>query len=372
MRQTNIYQRTASLLHSLSDLLPHRRLVRQFRLIMSLFLDASKRTLLENVPSISSSTASRFFNKRVLDEANVWDVLNRWQQQQWQAAYQRGRPREMVLKVDVSCIEKTGKQLPYVRVFNKRQGIHIVVLHACVHGLSIPLDYRIYQGKGNDNVVDLALAMLADAARWCYHPRTVVMADAAFGTRRFITGSQALGWSRLLLGVACDRNLKDGRRLDALRRRGEQQELHDLAMPVWISWCYVKRDNTRKRFFVLATFKLSGRYLARRYRRRWLIESFFKTIKYDFGLKEARLRTQAGIRLWITLCCVACCLAVCARYFAEPKQASNKQRPLTLCAAAALVLEAMSDVQEELLLRQLALFERDLRTPLRVVRSSGV
>ena len=318
MKHTNSYQRTASLLQSLSSLLPNRRMVRHFRLIMSLFLEVSTRTLLANVPSISSSTASRFFSSGAMDEADVWDMMHSWQAEQAEAAYQRGRRQDIVLKVDVSCIEKTGKQLPYVRVFNKQQGVHLVVLHACVQGLSLPVDYRIYQGKGSTNVVDLALAMLADAPSWCRGSRTVVMADSAFGTCRFVTGCQALGWQRLLLGVACDRNLQDGQRVDSLRRRGEQHRFHDLDLPVWISWCDVKRDNVKKRFFVFATFKAGGRYLAQRYRRRWFIESFFKSIKHDFGLKETRLRSPHALRLWITFACVAYCLAVCARRFAPP------------------------------------------------------
>lgn len=336
-------------------------MVRQFRLIMSLFLDVSTRTLLTNVPSISSSTASRFFSSGMLDEASVWQILNAWQAAQGQTAYQRGRRQDIVLKIDVSCIEKTGKQLPYVRVFNRRQGVHLVVLHACVQGLSFPLDYRVYQGKATTKVVDLALAMLADAPSWCRVSRTVVMADTAFGTRRFVTGCQALGWQRLLLGVACDRNLQEGQRVDTLRRRGEQHRFHDLDVPVWISWCDVKRDNVKKRFFIFATFQAGGRYLAQRYRRRWFIESFFKSIKHDFGLKETRLRSPRALRLWITLSCVAYCLAVCARRFASPNTH-------TLSLAAACVRDSLFDVQEERLLVNLMPFEAILGQSLRIER----
>jgi len=106
---------------------------------------------------------------------------------------------------------------------------------------------------------------------------------------------------------------------------------------LWLSWCDVRREEAKKRFYVAATFAAGGAYLARRYRQRWLIESFFKSVKHDFGLKEARLRTHTGIRLWIFLACLAYSFASLARY-------RNKQ-PITLLEAAQNVLESMTDVQ---------------------------
>ncbi len=80
-----------------------------------------------------------------------------------------------------------------------------------------------------------------------------------------------------------------------------------------------------------------GAYLARRYRRRWLIESFFKSVKHDFGLKEARLRTQTGIRLWIFLACLAYSFASLARHLSR--------QVITLLEAAACILDSLVDVQ---------------------------
>ena len=108
-----------------------------------------------------------------------------------------------------------------------------------------------------------------------------MLADSGFSSRDFITGCHDLGFTRLLLGMKCDRRLADGRRLDELSRQGEKLALHDL--PLWLSWCDVKRDEGKKRFFVAATFAIGGAYLAKCYRKRWLIESFFRSVKYDFG-----------------------------------------------------------------------------------------
>jgi hypothetical protein len=164
----------------------------------------------------------------------------------------------------------------------------------------------------------------------------VVMADSGFASHDFIEGCYALGFKRLLVGMRCDRKLSDGRRLDELKRRGDEHKLHDVDMRVWISWCDVKREEGKKRYYLLSTFKAGGAYLARRYRKRWLVESFFKSVKHDFGLKEARLRTVTGIRLWLFLSCLAYCLASVEQQL--------KQGEGTLLEAAYRVLVSLAEV----------------------------
>ncbi len=348
MTQTD--QHTHSLLKTLEALLWNQREVRIFRAIVALFLDCKLRTTLQNIRGISASTASRFFSCEHAPDEVFWAELNRWQLGQFYRLPRRGRRRDVVLKLDLTCIEKTGKQIPFARVFNRRYGIQLVVLHACVGRLSFPLGYRIYRGKGKATVTDLALELLAAFPASGWSSRTVVLADAGFGvldkaaptgpvrSTEFIQGCQALGFKRLLVGMRCNRQLADGRQLTDLSERGEQVILHDLPThPLWLSWCDVKREEGKKRFYVAATFAAAGACLARRYRRRWLIESFFKSVKHDFGLKEARLRTHTGIRLWIFLACLAYSFASLARY-------RNKQ-PITLLEAAQNVLESMTDVQ---------------------------
>ena len=265
-------------------------------------------------------------------------MLNSWQFAQFYALPRRGRRGEVMLKLDLTCIEKTGKHIPFARVFNKLFGIQLVVLHACAVGFSVPLGYRIYQGKGKPSVVDLALELLGAFPASRFGTRVVVLADSGFSSCDFITGCQDLGFTRLLLGMKCNRRLKDGRNLGELGKRGEQVTLHDLPnSPLWLSWCDVKRDGGKKRFYVAATFAAGGAYLAKRYRRRWLIESFFKSVKHDFGLKEARVRTKSGIKLWIFLACLAFSLASLQR--------TLSQHTLNLLQAAKGILDVLIDVR---------------------------
>ena len=295
-----------------------------------------------------------------------WEELTAWQFAQFYALPRRGRRGSVRLKIDLSCIEKTGKHIPFARVFNKLFGIHLVVLHACVEGFSVPLGYRIYLGKGKSTPVELALELLETFPASRFAARVTVLADSGFSSRDFITGCKDLGFTRLLLGVKCDRRLSDGRRLDHLKKRGEQVALHDLPeQPLHISWCDVKRDEGKKRFFVAATFKAGGAYLARCYRQRWLIESFFKSVKHDsscpsgIGLKEARLRTQVGIRLWIFLACLAFSLASLQR--------SLSQRTHNLLQAAACILDTLTDVRLIQLMSDCERLSQSCLRPLRLV-----
>ncbi len=335
---TQTKQHSHSLLKTLEALLWNRREVGVFRALVALFLDCKLRTTLQNLKGISARTASRFFSCEHIPDGVFWAELNSWQLGQFYRLPRRGRRGDVVLKLDLTCIEKTGKKIPFVRVFNRRYGIQLVVLHACLGGLSFPLGYRVYRGKGKATVADLALELLAAFPASGWSSRTVVLADAGFGSTEFIQGCQALGFERLLVGIRCNRQLADGRQLSELSERGEQVMLHDLpVLPLWLSWCDVKREEGKKRFYVAATFAAGGAYLARRYRQRWLIESFFKSVKHDFGLKEARLRTQVGIRLWIFLACLAYSFASLARHL-------SKQN-ITLLEAAEFILDSFTDTR---------------------------
>ena len=357
----NPHQHIDSLLETLAGLLWNDREVRTFRALLALFLSTELRTTLQNIKGISASTASRFLNCEQLPDAVYWQTLNHWQfEQMYQQPSRRGRRSDVLLKIDLTTIKKTGKQIPFARLFNRVFGIQLVVLHACVNKLSFPLGYRIYQGKGQATTVDLALGLLAAFPPAMWSSQVVVLADAGFGSAEFISGCQTLGFKRLLVGIRCNRKLSGGRSIDTLGKRGEQHTFHDLPdSPLWLSWCDVKRDQGKKRFYVAATFAAGGAYLARRYRKRWLIESFFKSVKHDFGLKEARLRTKTGIKLWIFLACLAFTLTSFKRHLSG--------RTLTLLQAALHILTSLADVQLIALLSDCERLSRSRQLPLKLV-----
>lgn len=335
--KTHTNQHSTSLLRNLENLLWRTSEIRVFRAILSLFLNTNLKTTLQNIKIISASTASRFFSHDTLNAQLCWQELNAWQFEQFyrhREARKGSRP-DVILKLDLTCIEKTGKKLPFVRVFNGRYGIQLVTLHACFGHFSFPISQRIYHGKGKQTVVDLALEMLTEfpPARW--PAQAVVLADAGFGSQAFLRDTQALGFTRVIVGVRRDRILMSGKKLHELACRGEAVQLHDAPeLRLYASWCDVKREEGKKRFYIVSTFAASGRWLVRRFRRRWLIESFFQGVKHNFGLKEARLRTEDALRLWIFFSFLSYTLAS----FSRSSSTTPQQQRVTLGQAARQLL----------------------------------
>ena len=99
----------------------------------------------------------------------------------------------------------------------------------------------------------------------------------------------------------------------------------------------IKRDGKYKTYYTVSTFKASGRWLRKRYRMRWLIETFFQSIKYDFGLNETRLRTEIGIKMWIYYTFMAYSLAMLER--AKEGLRTDIRYKLTMERAARQVAE---------------------------------
>jgi len=123
-------QHSHSLLKKLEALFWNRRDVGVFRALVALFLDCKLRTTLQNIRGLSASTASRFLSCEHVPDQVYWAALNRWQLEQCYLLPRRGRRRDVVLKLDLTCVEKTGKQIPFARLFNRCYGIQLVVLHA--------------------------------------------------------------------------------------------------------------------------------------------------------------------------------------------------------------------------------------------------
>jgi hypothetical protein len=85
-----------------------------------------------------------------------------------------------------------------------------------------------------------------------------------------------------------------------LGKKGQQVKLSGWDGVVTVSWFYLKRDgklekrmqcgrvpspcNCTKQRFVISTRALKGSTIAWWGSRRWAIEGFFKTAKYQFGL----------------------------------------------------------------------------------------
>ena len=85
-------------------------------------------------------------------------------------------------------------------------------------------------------------------------------------------------------------------------KRGQQICLEGISEPLTVSWFWLKRaEGKRELRFVVSTHPYSGVYLVRLGRKRWDIESFFKTIKHRFGLHRFGQSTQIGVYRWLQI-----------------------------------------------------------------------
>jgi Transposase DDE domain len=310
--KSNTAQHATTLLQAINALLPLKWHF-AFECILQLFLCTNLRTTLENLQGISSSTASRFFAATDFQLELAWEALLSWEIEQLRQASRvkkAGRRPPLYLRVDLTSIEKTAKSLPFLRVFNKVKGIHLVVIHVSYGNINFPTGYRIYDPKMTSTPIALALELLQGwSPRFWGGWDVRLLADAGYLSDAFLEKTRAMGFQQVSVGGKSNLKLRDGRSLQACKK-GEVVALHHLPkLKLWVSYVDLPRKvdgkDVLKRFFVLSTSKGTSRTLLRVHGKRWWIESFFKVVKYDFGLKETRLRSEQGIKAWILMCFLA-------------------------------------------------------------------
>ena len=325
-----------------SELKPkHRRVCAG---LLDLFLSTERRTLLRGVETVSTSTVSRCLNTMTeLPQLNrrLWD---------WQAKCLRkyggkhkGQTPWLVIRVDMTSIEKTGKKLPYLRTVNAVNGIHLVALHVSMGKLSFPMGHEIYDPAHPDVTPIMLAARLIKRLHpflWGDFKQFVVM-NSGFYSGEFLDLLRWWGFEHISVSGRSNLKVKDGRFLRDTKK-GEQVELDSApGRPLYVSWVDLPRDGKTKRFFVLDTVPGTARTLTRRHKRGWLIESFFKSAKHDFGLKETRLRTETGIKNWLFLVMLSASLALWRQCLAEQNEWASPRWNLTLQDAAAQIRDAL-------------------------------
>ena len=79
--------------------------------------------------------------------------------------------------------------------------------------------------------------------------------------------------------------------------------------PFTVSWFWLKRSQGKRELRVVSTHPYSRVYLVRLGRKRWAIESFFKTFKHRFGLHRFGQSTRLGSYRWLICLFIADLLA---------------------------------------------------------------
>jgi hypothetical protein len=198
-----------------------------------------------------------------------------------------------------------------VRVYNHKKGLHIVVLYLVLGNWRIPWSFRVYRGKGTPSPSQLASKLLNTFPSVLTKSfRIYILGDTAFGTINLIHKIRENSFNHhAILGLANTRTLTDGRKVSEIKTRGQQVYLTGLNFPVYLSWVWLKRDGKRVQRFVISTLPMKGKTIARWGKRRWQIEGFFKTVKYQFSLHRFGQKTLLGVYRWLILSFISYLLA---------------------------------------------------------------
>lgn len=314
-----------SLVYSLLGLMPSPYQKASLNALFGLFLEALGHPLPQHTQVKSASSLSRFLNHY---SWSTRSVIRATRSAIFDQLKQHRPRRDMPLRVliDLTTLEKCGKFLhlstptenpdapdPWVRMLNGKRGLHLVVLYLNLGDWRIPWSFRIWRGKGHPSPSQLACKLLAQVPTTLVRSAPViVLADTEFGTIEFLQAVRVRGW-RAVVGMRGNRKLQDGRNLKQLyctSRQGIQVQVAGIALPLTVSWFWLKQANGKRELrFVVSTYPYSGAYLVRLGRKRWAIESFFKTIKHRFGLHCFGQATKQGVYRWLVLSLIAFLLA---------------------------------------------------------------
>ncbi|MEM7735417.1 MAG: transposase [Deinococcota bacterium] len=250
-------------------------------------------------------------------------------------ARKQGKTPWLVIRVDLTSVAKCGKKLPYLRTYNGIHGIHLVVMHVSLGKLSFPMGCEIYDPASTATPIDHAVRLLSrmHPYHWGGFEHLVVM-DAGFYSADVLDLLNWWGFTHVSIGAKANLRLRDGRKLrDA--KQAEAVELDSLpGTTFYVAWVTLPRDGKRRRFYTLSTTRATAITLTSRHKRRWLIESFFKSAKHDFGLQETRLRTKQAILNWLLLVWLSTSLALFTQALHDKTKTKSPAWRLTLAQAA--------------------------------------
>jgi hypothetical protein len=314
-----------SLVYSLLCLMPSPYQKASLNALFGLFLEALGHPLPQHTQVKSASSLSRFLNHYAWSTRSVIRATRKAVFEQ----LAQHRPRKdlpLRVLIDLTTLEKCGKFLhlstptddpeapdPWVRMLNGKRGLHLVVLYLNLGDWRMPWSFRIWRGKGHPSPSQLACKLLVSVPSALVRGASViVLADTEFGTIEFLQTVRYRGW-RAVVGMRCNRKLQDGRSLKQIYRnsqRGQQVQVEGIPFALTVSWFWLKQSGGKRELrFVVSTYPYSGVYLVRLGRKRWAIESFFKTIKHRFGLHCFGQSTKVGVYRWLVLSLIAYLLA---------------------------------------------------------------
>lgn len=309
----SILAHAQQLVYTLLSLMPSDYQKQNLEAMLGLFLSAQGYPLPEHSKSKSASALSRFLNLYDWSTRSVIRTIRARIIQEILSDCPKGRKPFLQVIIDLTTLEKFGKFKEFnslISVYNRKRGLHLVVMYLVVGQWRVPWSFRVWRGKGTTSPAQLGLKLVKSLpSALTKHFKVMILADTAFSSIKFLHGIRKLKY-HAIVGVRVNRKLVDGRILRHLHKPGQQVRLVGLKFPVMVSWYYLKRDDGKKeKRFVMSTKPLKASTINWWGKRRWQIEGWFKTAKHRFGLHRFGQGTLLGVYRWLILSLIAYILA---------------------------------------------------------------
>lgn len=226
----------------------------------------------------------------------------------------RGKRPHLQVIIDLTTLEKRGKFKAFewlIQVLNGKRGLHIVVMYLVVGAWRVPWAFRPWRGKDTITPAQLGLKLLRTLPKklQCRF-QVLVLADTGFSSIEFVNGVEKLR-HQAIVGIPKNRLMANGRAIKTITKKGQQVTITGFERTVTASWFYLERNGKLQKRFVISTRVLKGSTITWWGRRRWAIEGFFKTAKYQFGLSSFGQQTLLGVYRWLILSFISFVLTHC-------------------------------------------------------------
>jgi Transposase DDE domain len=285
-------------------LMPSPYQILSLKAVFAMFWEPQRVALPEQCVIKSPAALSRFFNEygwptRAVIRATRKQILK----ELWKYAPIGKRPHLQVI-IDLTTLEKRGNFKAFaqlIQLLNGKRGLHIVVMYLVVGAWRVPWAFRPWRGKGTTTPAQLGLKLLRTLPKKLTRRfRVLVLADTGFSSVEFINGVTRLRY-QAIVGIPKNRLMDNGKAIKTITKKGQQVKLTELEGVVVASWFYLQRNGKLEKRFVISTRVLKGCTITWWGRRRWAIEGFFKTAKYQFGLASFGQQTLLGVYRWLIL-----------------------------------------------------------------------
>lgn len=184
------------LVYTLESLMPSAYQHENLTAMLGLFLQAKGYPLPQHSQTKSASAISRFFNIYDWPTRKIIRTTRKQIISTILSFCCQGRRPQLQVIVDLTTLEKSGKFKSFdnlIRVYNRKRGLHLVVMYLVFGQWRIPWSFRVWRGKGTPSPAQLGLKLLRTLPKsFTKHFQVMILADTAFGSADFIHGVRSL------------------------------------------------------------------------------------------------------------------------------------------------------------------------------------